>query len=117
MAPVVEGNVRDGEPLPEGTVVGPWFVLRQAIGLLLGCAGVAVTVLGYDKFYYGLSNLAVTWAGLIVCCVGLALHETRPYKRWDDWTLMRGWFVKTSEAAFPSKDEGKAKKSESKKSK
>lgn len=79
MAPK-EGNVKDGEPIPEGLATGPYFYFRQLLGLLVTTLGVVFSIVCFDQYYYGMSNLLVTWTGLIVSVGGLIIHETRPYK-------------------------------------
>eukprot|EP00951_Prasinocladus_malaysianus_P015146 scaffold115955_cov48-Prasinocladus_malaysianus.AAC.1 len=81
MAPQASDSTVVGEePPPPAESRGLFFYLRQSVGLLFASAGVAITIFGFDKYYYGLDNLAVTWIGLITAVVGLILHETRPYK-------------------------------------
>jgi|UniRef100_A0A7S1SPE7 hypothetical protein len=108
----MSGNARDGEPLgPEHR--GVYFFFRQTIGLVFACAGIAFTICCFEKYYYGLSNLAVCWIGLLMATVGLVLHEFRPYKAWDDWTLLKGWFNLENEepgAIAAGGAEGKKKK-------
>eukprot|EP01024_Parvocaulis_polyphysoides_P022651 TRINITY_DN2100_c2_g1_i1.p5 TRINITY_DN2100_c2_g1~~TRINITY_DN2100_c2_g1_i1.p5 ORF type:complete len:101 (-),score=28.30 TRINITY_DN2100_c2_g1_i1:397-699(-) len=63
----------------EGTVL---FFLRQKLGTFICVAAIISLLLMYDKEEEtGFSNNFLVLANLGVVLVGLAFHETRPYKR------------------------------------
>mmetsp|Transcript_21355 Transcript_21355/g.59288 ORF Transcript_21355/g.59288 Transcript_21355/m.59288 type:complete len:114 (-) Transcript_21355:149-490(-) len=108
-----QGNCHDGDSMPAG-MGGAYFYFRQSIGLLVATAGIVFTIVCYDKHYYGMGDLTVTWIGLILATVGMVFHEFRPYKAWDDWTLLRGWLNGPAEeepaAGSPAVNQKESKK-------
>ncbi|GMH38407.1 hypothetical protein BSKO_06291 [Bryopsis sp. KO-2023] len=60
------------------------FIFRQNIGLVLVLVSGAAMILGYDKDY--ISNGYLTTFCLVVALVALLLHESRPFKRWENIT-------------------------------
>lgn len=71
-------------PLPAHPYSGWEYSLRQYAGFFLVVLTGAILVLCYDKGYVPNGYLMI--GCLILSLIALALHETRPFKRWENIT-------------------------------
>ncbi|CAD7704529.1 unnamed protein product [Ostreobium quekettii] len=72
-------------------VKGPWFpdsgfvfFLRQYLGFSLAVVAAALLIAGYDRGWMSNNQLSLLCLGIVL--VGLLVHESRPFKRWENIT-------------------------------
>ncbi|GBF96636.1 hypothetical protein Rsub_09382 [Raphidocelis subcapitata] len=79
--PRVDAPAASGSAQEARASTADWvrFCALQHGGLALAAAGVALLVLGYDAGWMHPTHLCLL--ALVLCLLGLGMHETRPVKR------------------------------------